>query len=257
MRACTMVLLLLASLPGAADVTITASNSGKGLGALAEGETVTYIKGHKMRSDWQQKKNSFSTLFDLDEGRMVILDHRKKTAEIMTMAEMREALASVDTEGVTVDFAGTGESREIAGLHCEHFRANIRIPNAGPDGGPQVDMTMDGDLWIAPDAPGDEDFRNFYLFAAERGMFTNRPEVVKAQPAQARGWALWYSELARAGVPCETETSFRYDGAGPMAKMLNAVGKVTIKSTAQQVSEGPVPDSTFEVPADYKVKDRR
>jgi hypothetical protein len=42
-----------------------------------------------------------------------------------------------------------------------------------------------------------------------------------------------------------------------MAKMLNAVGKVTIKSTAQQVSEGPVPDSTFEVPADYKVKDRR
>ena len=82
------------------------------------------------------------------------------------MAEMREALASVDNEGVSVDFAGTGENREIAGLRCEHFRADIRIPNAGPEGGPQVDMTMYGDLWIAPDAPGDEDFRNFYLAAA-------------------------------------------------------------------------------------------
>jgi hypothetical protein len=257
MRTFTTLFLLLASLSAAADVMITASNSGKGLGALAEGETVTYIKGHKMRSDSQHKKDSFSTLFDLDEGRMVILDHRKKTAEIMTMAEMREALASIDDEGVSVEFASVGESREIAGLACERFRADIRIPNAGPDGGPQVDMTMHGDLWIAADAPGDEDFRTFYLAAAERGMFTNRPEVVKAQPGQAKGWALWYRELATAGVPCETETSFSYDGAGPIAKMLNAVGKVTIKSTAQQVSEEPVPDSTFEVPADYKVKDRR
>lgn len=257
MRIYATAFLLLASLPAAADVTITSSNSGKGLGALAEGETVTYIKGHKMRSDWQQKKNSFSTIFDLDEGRMVSLDHRKKSAEIMTMAELGEALASVEGEGVTVDFAAVGESREIAGLQCEHFRADIRLPNAGPDGGPQVDMTMNGDLWIAPDAPGDEDFRNFYLAAAERGMFTNRPEVVKAQPGQAKGWALWYSELARAGVPCETETSFRFDGTGPMARMMNAVGKVTIKSTTQEVSEGQVSDSTFEVPADYKVKDRR
>jgi hypothetical protein len=42
-----------------------------------------------------------------------------------------------------------------------------------------------------------------------------------------------------------------------MAKMMNAVGKVTVKSTTQQVSEAPVPDSTFDLPADYKVKDRR
>jgi hypothetical protein len=175
----------------------------------------------------------------------------------MTMAELREAVAPVDNEGVTVEFAALGDSREIAGFTCDHFRADIRIPNAGPGGGPQVDMAMGGDLWIAPDAPGKEDFTNFYLAAAERGMFTNRPEVAKAQPAQARGWVLWYRELANAGVPCETETNFRFEGAGPMAKMLNAVGKVTIKSTSQQISEAPVPDSTFEIPADYKVKDRR
>jgi hypothetical protein len=257
MRALTGVLLLLASLPAAADVTITSSNSGKGLGALADGETVTYIKGHKLRSDWQQRKKSFSTIFDLDQGRMVTLDHRKKSAEITTMAELGEALASVEDEGMTVDFAAVGESREIAGLQCDRFRADIRLPNAGPEGGPQLDMAMSGDLWVAPDAPGNEDFRNFYLAAAERGMFTSRPEVVKAQPGQAKGWALWYTEVAKAGVPCETETSFRFEGGGPMAKMMNAVGKVTVKSTTQQVSEAPVPDSTFEVPADYKVKDRR
>jgi hypothetical protein len=257
MRALTGVLLLLAWLPAAADVTITSSNSGKGLGALADGDTVTYIKGHKMRSDWQQRKKGYSTIFDLDEGRMVTLDHRKKSAEIATMAELGEALASVESEGMTVDFTAVGESREIAGFQCDRFRADIRLPNAGPEGGPQLDMAMSGDLWIAPDAPGSEDFRNFYLAAAERGMFTSRPEVVEAQPGQAKGWALWYTELAKAGVPCETETSFRFEGGGPMAKMMNAVGKVTVKSTTQQVSEAPVPDSTFDLPADYKVKDRR
>lgn len=255
MRALIVTCLLLAAVPAAADLTLTASNSGKGLAALADGETVTYFKGVRMRSDWQHKNKSFSTLFDLDARRMIMLDHRKKTAEIMTLAELGEAIAPVDKEGVTVEFTELDDSREIAGRTCKHFRSEIRIPDAGVEGGPTLDMTMGGDMWIAAETTGEEDYRNFYLAAAERGIFTSNPDVVEAQPGQARGWALWYREMANAGVPCETETSFRYEGGGFMAKMLSKVGNVTIKSTVQEVSDAPIPDSTFEVPAEYEVKD--
>ena len=47
----TLAGLLVATTPLSADLTITARATGKGVGQVGEGQTLTYIKGLKMRTD--------------------------------------------------------------------------------------------------------------------------------------------------------------------------------------------------------------
>src|SRR5690606_11343206 len=99
-----------------ADVTIVAQMKGKMMGMNPSGETVTYIKGLKMRTDQTMGRDQTSTIMDVESGRMIAINHRKKEAEVWNMAELT---ASLQQAGVTatpnVQMKSTGETKEIAG----------------------------------------------------------------------------------------------------------------------------------------------
>src|SRR5262249_53701687 len=73
---------LLTAAPAWADVTVTQTIGGKMMGAGdMAGTSVTRIKGHKMRIDnTRNGTNDTSTIFDVDSGKMIFLNHAKKEA---------------------------------------------------------------------------------------------------------------------------------------------------------------------------------
>ncbi len=253
--ALSCLLALATALPAAADLTLTATSGGTGLAGLAEGTTTTRFQGSRMRSDLEAGERSFSTIFDLDAQQMIALNHRKKTAETVSFAEMNEILQSVDEGSIRATLTPAGGSRTIAGLDCREHRFEVFVPSAGVAGGPTVDLTMEGTVWLAPEAPGVEDYRAFYLAAAEKGIVFTDPDAAKAQPGQARGMAALHREMARAGVPCETSIAMRFSGEGPLAAIMSRMD-MTMTSATQSVSTDALAADLFAIPAGYKVKGR-
>ncbi len=249
------LLALATTLPAAADLTLTATSGGTGMAALAEGTTTTRFQGLKMRSDLEAGDRSFSTIFDLDAQQMIVLNHRKQTAETMSFAEMNELVQSVDEGSIHATLTPAGGSRTVAGLDCREHRVEVLVPSAGVAGGPTVDLAMAGTVWLAPGAPGVEDYRAFYLAAAERGIVFTDPDAAKAQPGQAKGMAVLHREMARAGVPCDTSISLRFSGEGPLAAVMSRMG-MTMTSVTQNVAADAIASDLFAIPAGYKVKDR-
>ena len=60
-----------------ADVTIKSTSTGKGFGMSGSTTSTTYIKGLKMRSKAAAGKKSMTTIFDVDNQKMYILDREK------------------------------------------------------------------------------------------------------------------------------------------------------------------------------------
>ena len=89
-----LVLACLVAAPAAADVTVTATTSGKApvVGDLTGSQT-TRIKGNRMRIDTMQGDKASALILDIDGQRMITIDDRKREATIMPTAKLQEALS--------------------------------------------------------------------------------------------------------------------------------------------------------------------
>jgi hypothetical protein len=88
--------------PARADVTVTSATGGKGMGLAASGESVTRVKGLKMRSDLSIGGRTLSTIIDLDRAQFISLDEAARTAEISDMAQVAASLEKVRDGDVSV-----------------------------------------------------------------------------------------------------------------------------------------------------------
>ena len=253
----TAVALMILSTPATADLTLHGRSGGSGIGALAEGESVVYIQRLKMRNDWQKGDKKLSTIFDIEAQKMIVLNHKKRVAEVYDLASLREDLAAIDEASITVSLVETGETRTLLGRTCKGYRMNVTVP-ADPSAGMPFEVVLEGPAWLDPSPPGQEDYREFYLAAFDRGLLLNQPQAAKAQPGQAKGMAALYRTLAEAGLPYQTEINVRLSGgtAGPLSKLVNRLGKVSLTSTVYDVSTETLPATLFAIPTDYKVKQR-
>jgi hypothetical protein len=112
-----------------ADVTMKAKTSGTGFGALAAGESVTYLKGSKMRADSTIDGELHSTIFDLDAQTMTSLEHKKKKAEVLRLADLADTMRQVSDESIRAEIKPTGKTRTVAGRSCAEYSIHIVIPN--------------------------------------------------------------------------------------------------------------------------------
>jgi hypothetical protein len=250
-----LVLTAVLATPAAADVTVNQKTTGKGgLAGLASGDSVQYIKGTKMRIDQKRGDNDLSTIIDATAQKMISIDHRKKEAEIIDMTKIAADMAKISSGDVSATVTPTGETRQIAGKSCAVHNLSISVPmQMGTDG---LTIVMAGPACLVKDAPGAADYEAFYKAAAEKGLFFGDPRQAKAQPGQAKGMAKLYQEMASRGVPYSSELTMKFEGAGPMAGMMNKMGGMTMLTEVQSVSPDAIPDSMFEVPAGYKTKQR-
>lgn len=76
------ILVLSLVVPATADVTITQSTTGKGMGLSGTTTGTTYIRDAKMRTDLVTGDTTRSTVFDLDTQKMYSFDSKKQEADV-------------------------------------------------------------------------------------------------------------------------------------------------------------------------------
>lgn len=239
-----------------ADVKLVAQMSGKVMGMNPSGETVTYIKGNKMRTDQTMGGNQMSTIMDVDSGEMITINHKKKEADIWSVAEMSQVLqeAGASPSGVDVKMTPNGQTKEIAGYAATGHDMSVSVESQMPGAPMKMTVTISGPAFLSTAAPGASDYANFYLAAAEKGFFFGDPRAAKAQPGNARGMMALYKSMAEKGVPLESSTTIKLSGDGPMAGLFARMGGGQINTTVTSVSAEPLAADLFVVPAGYKVK---
>lgn len=242
-----------------ADVKLVAQMKGKMMGMNPSGETVTYIKGNKMRTDQTLGKDKVSTIMDVDAGKMISINHGKKEAEVWNMSELSASLQSsgVDVNAAEVKLTPTGKTKEIAGYSAEEHDISVSIDAGMPDAPIKLTMNISGPSYLSTSAPGAKDYGNFYVSAAEKGFFFGDPRAAKAQPGNARGMMQLYKNMAQKGIPLESNLTIKMSGSGPMAGLMARMGGGEMSTTVTSVSAETVDAAMFEIPDGYKVKEQK
>ncbi len=256
LRTAAGALVLVASATTAsADVKVVAQMSGKMMGRNPSGETVTYIKGARMRTDQTMGNNQLSTIMNVESGELISINHKNKEAEIWNIADLAKTMQStgIAASGVDVKITPSGESKSIAGYKAVGHDLSVSVKSQMGEG-MAMSITITGPAWLSTDAPGAKDYANFYMAAADKGFFFGDPRAAKAQPGNAKGMMALYRTMAEKGIPLESRQVIKLSGDGPMAGLMAKMGGGEINTTVTSVSADPLADDLFAVPAGYKVK---
>jgi hypothetical protein len=241
-----------------ADVKLVSQMKGKMMGMNPSGETITYIKGNKMRTDQTMGRNQTSTIMDVDAGRMISINHSKKEAEVWNMGELS---SSLQASGVSMDadvkVEATGNTRRIAGYQATEHQIDVTVDAGMPDAPIKMTINITGPAWLSTEAPGVQDYANFYQSAFDKGFFFGDPRAAQAQPGNARGMMQLYRNMAQKGIPLESTQTVKMQGSGPMAGLLSRMGGGEMTTVVTSVSADPLDAALFEIPAGYKVKEQK
>jgi hypothetical protein len=256
---CTAALVALLATPAFADVTLNSTMTGKGFGKMADGESVSYISGLKMRTDSTFGGSPTSIIIDLDAQKFISINHKKKEAQVYDMAKFRQDLDKTLKQGETrASLKPNGEKREVSGRACTGYDMNVAVPFAMGGGGEGTEMTMvmSGPVFIAKGAPGSADYARFYLAAAEKGFIASDPRAAKGAASQTKGMTELYKAIAETGgIPYLMETGVKLEGTSPMAGVMGKMmGGSGFSQTITSVTTDAIPADKFTIPADYKTK---
>lgn len=255
------VVALVVAVPLRADVTIVQSTTGKGGPIGLDGESTTMLKAGKMRTEATMRGKRTITIIDLDKQQFISINEDKKEAEITDMAGIAQSMQLFKAEDVRARVTPTGNKKQILGYDAAEYEMNVVVPFQIPEGGGggdmQLSIAMGGPVWVSKDAPGMADYQAFYRTAAEKGFVFTDPRAAKASPGQAKGMLELYRKMAEAGVPLVTTMQMKFEGGGPMAAMMSKMGGANFTTTVTRITEGPLDDALFTVPAGFKVKQNK
>jgi hypothetical protein len=242
--------------PAWADVTVTETTGGKMFGAGdMTGTKVTRIKGHKMRQDMNHPgRDNVSMIFDVDSGKMIILNHAKKEAMVRSTADIGQAMGQISDADVKSSLTDSGQAKTVAGASCNVFDTSISVSFSMMEKAPPMTMVMTGPVCLSKTAPGHEDFRNFYLAAAEKGFIFTDPQAAKAQPGMAKAMQTMARKMAEGGLPLSSDLNMTFEGDNPMAQMMKKMGGAKMTSEATKIETTALSDDIFAVQAGYKTK---
>ncbi|HEX6070613.1 MAG TPA: hypothetical protein VFZ18_12335 [Longimicrobiaceae bacterium] len=201
-------------LPGAAGTAMRiAARLG---GGSTETVETTYIKGRKMRSDG----DDFSTIIDLDAGRITLLDHGAKSYSSFTFEEMAQrageaAAAAQDRREVNgqgaeaeIEFRfsvdAANERQRIAGYDAQRFFLTMEAEaEAAPEGQTEKEeagtLVVLTDMWTSRDIP--------VLQARSAFDDPSARQVAEAGAAITEGFAAAFADDPRLKVAFEQSMS--------------------------------------------------
>jgi hypothetical protein len=249
---------MLLAVPARADVTVTETTGGKMFGpADINGTKVTRIKGHKMRQDTTRTAGGDSTsmIFDIDAGKLIVLNNSKKEAIVRSTAEFGEAMTKITDADVKSSITATSATKTVAGQTCTVYDANVSVSFSMAEKQPPMTMVMKGPVCLSKTAPGNTDFKEFYTAASQKGFMFTDPASAKAQPGMAKAMSTMLKKMAEAGLPLSSDMNMTFEGEGMMAQMMQKMGAAKITSEATKIDTASIGDDVFGVPADYKTRD--
>ena len=216
--------------PASADVTLQMKVRGQMPGSVAQDEDATeYRKGLKLRTDSTSNGLSMTTIIDLSKGRMIMLWHHSKTANVFEPKQISELFGKDNDPPVKPSITPTTQSRQIAAWTCIVHSVKASYSVAKLDMVPPT-MVTEGTICLVKNGPGQADYTAF-----SQGAGTSYP----FDPSL--------------GVPFATETTISFRGDEPTSGVMEWG---TYTTEVSSVSTAPIPDSMFEIPADYTVTKR-
>ena len=252
--------LLVMSAAAQADVTIATQTTGKMVLDLS-GDAVNMFKGQRQRTDSTMRGRTQSLIIDIDGRRFVDLDAKKKVASVTTLDSIAEQLQMVGTGTLEAKLTKTAQTRQVAGYDCAVHDIHVSLPfspTGNPGDGMDLTMTLNGTVCLSTKAPGLADYQAFYRAAADSGVIFGDPRAAKSPTgaAQAKAYAALTRKMAEAGMALESNIQINAGGSSPMAGMMAKLAKGEIVTTVTRIEAGDLPAATFEIPADYKTKNR-
>ena len=183
-----LVALAALAAPAFADVTIKSTMTGKGLGMGGTTNTVTYIKGNKMRSDVVMGDTTRTTIFDIDTQKMISFDSKSKEAGVYDMSRAGAEIAkAVQMNDMKASLKPNGQTKMIAGKSATGYVMEITVPAmVGGGNGMKMVVNLTGPVWVVQGAPGSAEYLAFYKNAVEKGFFFSDPRSARAQPGPAK-----------------------------------------------------------------------
>ncbi len=250
------VLACLVAAPAAADVTVTATTTGKApmVGDL-NGTQTTRIKGNRMRIDSVHGDKATALILDIDGQRMISIDDKKREATILPAAKLQEVLSKTTTGEVKATVTPTAETKTIAGITCTVHQVTVEVPFSM--GGPEAQMAlaMAGPACLSKEAPGYADYVRLYTAVADKGFILGDPKGAQGPgAAMAKGMTSFQKTMAAAGLALDQNMHAELKGEGPMAGMMGRFFKLDVGHVVTKIETGDVDAAIFDVPAGYKVK---
>jgi hypothetical protein len=250
------VLACLVAAPAVADVTVTATTTGKApmVGDL-NGTQTTRIKGNRMRIDSVQGDRTSAIIIDIDGQRMITIDDKKREATIMPAAKLQETLSKTSTGEIKASVTPTAETKTIAGMSCKVHNVSVEVPFSM--GGPEMQMAlvMAGPACLSKDAPGYADYLRLYTTVGEKGWIVGDPRSAQGPgAAMAKGMANFQKTMAAAGIALDLNMHAELKGEGPMAGLMGKMFKLDTGHVVTKIETGDVDAALFDIPAGYKVK---
>jgi hypothetical protein len=201
--------------------------------------------------------DSTSMIFDVDAGKLIVLNNTKKEATVRTTSDFGESLSRITDADVKSSITDTGATKTVAGQSCNVYDANVAVTFSMVEKQPPMTMVMKGPVCLSKSAPGNADFRGFYLAASEKGFIFTDPSTAKAQPGMAKAMTTMLKKMAEGGLPLSSDMNMTFEGEGMMAQMMQKMGGARITSEATKIETGSLSDDVFAVPAGYKVRDSK
>lgn len=190
------------------------------------------VKGNRMtRID-----KDHTEIIDLDRGTVTEIDALKKQYTVMTFEQMKRQMeASIakakaeqekqaqekqaqqkpspgDAQNVDLKFnvhvKNTGASKEVAGLNANEAILAMTMEGTDKTSGQKGAFAVTSDLWLAPEIPGYEEVREFYIRYGMKlgtmmsGVITPQMIGMMQQPGASAGMADMVKEMSKLkGIP--------------------------------------------------------
>jgi hypothetical protein len=204
-------------------------------------QSTVAIKGDRM----VHRSPQHATVIDLATQTITTINMEKKTYSVMTFDEMKQMLQQMSEKmhqnkgqgemNFSVSANATGKTKQIAGLEAKELVLKMTMTGTDEKSGQKGSMVITADSWIAPQAPGYKEVRDFQRRMAEKlnwtpggNMFANRPDI-------QQGMAEVYKESAKLdGMPVFQTTVMGAEGTAPVDRSDQPQG-----AQAQQQSDKP------------------
>jgi hypothetical protein len=245
-----------------ADVTVTATTTGKAAWFDVSGEGTHYIKGQRMRSEQNAGGRDAALIIDIDNMRFVDINDKKKAATITPLAAIADELQKVGVKAINSSLTKASQTKQIAGHPCTVHDVMVEMPfspTGNPGDGLESTMVMSGTVCLSTSVPGLGDYQAFYRAAADSGFIFGNPAAAKSPTgaAQAKGYAELTRKMAAAGMALESHVTITAKGDNPMAAIMAKAAASDINTIVTKIETGEVSADKFEIPAGYKQKTQK
>ena len=181
------------------------------------------LKGNRLANIYADH----ASIIDLDKETITEIRYKEKTYSVMTFAEMKEMMESLqarqkdaktpDVE-FDIDIKNTGQTKVVGGFNASETVMTFKMKSTDPRSGKEATMVMVNDMWLVKDIPGYKEIGNFYKRMAEKANWLPQGGAggAAAGPGAGMGQAM-QAAMKNAqkmdGIPVLHITRMRPEGA--------------------------------------------